>query len=68
VAGARTSQTYVSLCPLVLTLKYMGRVLIAYAYAGEGRISQVWTVFAWDATGPGAGWLRGDADSLLVQY
>jgi hypothetical protein len=40
----------------------------AYAYAGEGGISRAWTGFAWNATGPGTGWVRGDADSLLVQY
>ena len=40
----------------------------AYAYAGEGGISRAWTGFAWNATGPGAGWVQGDADSLLVQY
>jgi hypothetical protein len=41
---------------------------LAYAYAGEGGISRAWTGFAWNATGPGSGWVRGDAESLPVQY
>jgi PHO85 cyclin-5 len=41
---------------------------LAYAYAGEGGISRAWTGFAWNATGPGTGWVGGDADSLPVQY
>jgi hypothetical protein len=40
----------------------------AYAYAGEGGISRAWSGFAWNATGPGSGWVRGDADSLPAQY
>jgi hypothetical protein len=40
----------------------------AYDYAGEGGISRAWAGFAWNATGPGTGWVQGDADSLLVQY
>jgi hypothetical protein len=40
----------------------------AHAYMGEGRISWAWTGFAQYATGPGTGWVRGDANSLLVQY
>ncbi|KAI9509159.1 hypothetical protein F5148DRAFT_1189583 [Russula earlei] len=40
---------------------------LAYAYAGEGGISRAWSGFAWNATGPGAGWVRGDADSVLGQ-
>jgi hypothetical protein len=38
---------------------------LAYAYAGEGGISRAWTGFAWNATGPGTGWVRGEADSLF---
>jgi len=41
---------------------------LAYAYAGEGGISRAWTGFAWNATGPGTGWVGGDADTLPVQY
>jgi len=41
---------------------------LAYAYAGEGGISRAWAGFAWNATGPGTGWVRGDADTLPVQY
>jgi len=41
---------------------------LAYAYAGEGGISRAWSGFAWNATGPGSGWVRGDADSLPAQY
>jgi hypothetical protein len=40
---------------------------LAYAYAGEGGISRAWCGFAWNATGPGSGWVRGDADTLPVQ-
>ncbi len=40
---------------------------LAYAYAGEGGISHGWCGFAWNATGCGSGWVRGDADSLPVQ-
>ena len=39
---------------------------LAYAYAGEGGISRAWTGFAWNATGPGTGWVRGEADSLFA--
>ncbi|KAI0302524.1 hypothetical protein BC826DRAFT_984817 [Russula brevipes] len=41
---------------------------LAYAYAGEGGISRAWTGLAWNATGLGTGWVRGDADTLPVQY
>jgi len=41
---------------------------LAYAYAGEGGISRAWSGFAWNATGPGSGWVRGDADLLPAQY
>jgi PHO85 cyclin-5 len=40
----------------------------AYAYAGEGGISRGWNGFAWNATGTGTGWVRGDADSQLAQH
>ena len=40
---------------------------LAYAYAGEGGISRAWTGFAWNAAGR-TGWVRGDADTLPVQY
>jgi len=40
---------------------------LAYAYAGEGGISRAWCGFAWNATGPGSGWVRGDADTLPVE-
>ncbi|KAF8482730.1 hypothetical protein DFH94DRAFT_378328 [Russula ochroleuca] len=41
---------------------------LAYAYAGEGGISRAWCGFAWNATGPAAGWVRGDGDTLPLQY
>ncbi|KAI0305543.1 hypothetical protein B0F90DRAFT_1815154 [Multifurca ochricompacta] len=41
---------------------------LAYAYAGEGGISRAWNGFAWNASGSGSGWVRGDADSLSAQY
>jgi hypothetical protein len=44
-----------------------GLPALAYAYAGEGGISRAWCGFAWNATGPGSGWIRGDADTLPVQ-
>ncbi len=40
---------------------------LAYAYAGEGGISRAWCGFAWNATGHGSGWVRGDGDTLPVQ-
>ena len=40
---------------------------LAYAYAGEGGISRAWCGFAWNATGPGSGWVRGDGDTLPVE-
>lgn len=40
---------------------------LAYAYAGEGGISRAWCGFAWNTTGPGSGWVRGDTDTLPVQ-
>jgi len=41
---------------------------LAYAYAGEGGIMRAWNGFAWNGGGPGSGWIRGDAESLSVQY
>ena len=41
---------------------------LAYAYAGEGGISRAWCGFAWNGTGPATGWVRGDADTLSLQY
>jgi hypothetical protein len=41
---------------------------LAYAYAGEGGIMRAWNGFAWNGEGPGSGWIRGDAESLSVQY
>ena len=41
---------------------------LAYAYAGEGGISRAWCGFAWNATGPASGWVRGDGDTLPLQY
>ena len=41
---------------------------LAYTYAGEGGISRAWCGFAWNATGPASGWVRGDADTLCLQY
>ena len=41
---------------------------VAYAYAGEGGIMRAWNGFAWNGGGPGSGWIRGDAESLSVQY
>lgn len=40
---------------------------LAYAYAGEGGILRAWNGFAWNG-GPGSGWIRGDVESLSVQY
>jgi PHO85 cyclin-5 len=44
-----------------------GLPALAYAYAGEGGISRAWCGFAWNATGRGSGWVRGEADTLPVQ-
>jgi hypothetical protein len=41
---------------------------LAYAYAGEGGITRAWNGFAWNGGGPGSGWIRGEAESLSVQY
>ncbi|KAI0268646.1 hypothetical protein BC834DRAFT_866579 [Gloeopeniophorella convolvens] len=41
---------------------------LAYAYAGEGGIARAWNGFAWNPSGLGSGWVRGDADSVLVQH
>jgi hypothetical protein len=41
---------------------------LAYAYASEGGIMRAWNGFAWNGGGPGSGWIRGDAESLSVQY
>ena len=41
---------------------------LAYAYAGEGGIMRAWNGFAWNGGGPGSGWIRGDAESLSLQY
>ena len=41
---------------------------LAYAYAGEGGIMRAWNGFAWNGGGPGSDWIRGDAESLSVQY
>ncbi|KAH9054199.1 hypothetical protein EDB87DRAFT_1568567 [Lactarius vividus] len=40
---------------------------LAYAYASEGGILRAWNGFAWNG-GPGSGWIRGDAESLSLQY
>jgi len=44
-----------------------GLPALAYAYAGEGGISRAWCGFAWNTTGHGSGWIRGDGDTLPVQ-
>ncbi|KAI9442391.1 hypothetical protein H4582DRAFT_1928168 [Lactarius indigo] len=36
-------------------------------YASEGGILRAWNGFAWNG-GPGTGWIRGDAESLSLQY
>ena len=41
---------------------------LAYAYAGEGGILRAWNGFAWNGGGPASGWIRGDAESLSLQY
>jgi hypothetical protein len=41
---------------------------LAYAYASEGGISRAWCGFAWNATGTATGWMRGDGDTLPVEY
>jgi hypothetical protein len=41
---------------------------LVYVYASEGGIMRAWNGFAWNGGGPGSGWIRGDAESLSVQY
>jgi hypothetical protein len=41
---------------------------LAYAYAGEGGISRGWNGLVWNAAGSGSGWVRGDPDTVFVQY